>query len=323
MSKFQSISLPTLSDSATMKEVENESRKMGLDILNKLNSVADAQYPVGATYTQYSGQTAPALLFGGTWTDITATSLPTQIYDSGSNSLGNWIRYTDGTMQCWGTTGNITTGSPSTIVTIFFATLAQSFPQSFSSTPYVTYTPQQVGGYGWGMHVASVSTSGFTGGILSESNTYTTFLYWTAIGKWSSAPVYPVTLWKRTGGSLTTTTGTSVVTGIYDSGTNSNGSWIRFTDGTMMQWGRTAQSGAMNTANDGYFITTAFGITFPINFIDNTYSADAYAFNATGHLSQTFMTGTTSTSGFSVYPAAWGGAGATAAIMWKAIGKWK
>jgi len=73
MSKFQSISLPTLSDSATMKEVENESRKMGLDILNKINAVADAQYPVGYVYTQYSGQTAPASLFGGTWTDITST----------------------------------------------------------------------------------------------------------------------------------------------------------------------------------------------------------------------------------------------------------
>jgi len=72
MSKFQSISLPTLSDSATMKEVENESRKMGLDILNKLNAVADASYPVGYVYTQYPGTSDPATLFGGTWLNITS-----------------------------------------------------------------------------------------------------------------------------------------------------------------------------------------------------------------------------------------------------------
>jgi len=323
MSKFQSISLPTLSDSATMKEVENESRKMGLDILNKLNAVADAQYPVGYVYTQYSDQTAPALLFGGTWTDITATSLPTQIYDSGSNSLGNWIRYTDGTMQCWGTTGNITTGSPSTIVAIYFGTLAQSFPQSFSSTPNVTYIPQQVGGYGWSLHVASVSTSGFTGGILSESNTYTTFLYWTAIGKWSSAPVYPVTLWKRTGGTLTSTTGTSVVTGIYDSGTNSNGSWIRYTDGTMQCWkdtiGPITMSGGPATGNL-YF--ASISATFPQQFISKPTVTSQIGNRITGDIAWVGWINTTTTGissgeflSFIVnYQAYW---------QYIAIGKWK
>ena len=112
------------------------------------------------------------------------TNIVTGIYDSGTNSNGSWIRFTDGTMQCWGTTGNILTSNSSAIATIFYGLVAQSFPQSFSSTPNVTYTPQQVSGFGWGMHVSSVSTSGFTGGIFSESNTYTTFLYWQAIGKW-------------------------------------------------------------------------------------------------------------------------------------------
>ena len=72
MSKFQSISLPTLSDSATMKEVENESRKMGLDILNKLNTVdsnatnattvgglsATVLAPIGSI-TMFGGATVP------------------------------------------------------------------------------------------------------------------------------------------------------------------------------------------------------------------------------------------------------------------------
>ena len=42
-----------------------------------LDNVPPAQdtsiYPVGATYTQYVGQSTPASLFGGTWTDITST----------------------------------------------------------------------------------------------------------------------------------------------------------------------------------------------------------------------------------------------------------
>jgi hypothetical protein len=305
-----------------MKEVENESRKMGLDILNKINSVADAQYPVGYVYTQYSGQTAPALLFGGTWTDITATSLPTQIYDSGSNANGSWIRYTDGTMMQWGTTLAVASGigtsyAGTTAGNLNFSSNPVTFLTSpaFSSAPIVTVAN---GNRGWNF-IGGAYSSTTSGCIirLADNASWVGATYsfsWIAIGEWSSAPVYPVTLWKRTGGSLTTTTGTSVVTGIYDSGTNSNGSWIRFTDGTMMQWGNFAST------------TYPQAMTFPIPFVDTTYRLiPAHSESATANIVSNIAPTTVTVSGCSVYSNVGSTAGQklTGTVDWHAMGFWK
>ena len=335
MSKFQSISLPTLSDSATMKEVENESRKMGLDILNKINSVADAQYPVGATYTQYSGQTAPASLFGGTWTDITATSLPTQIYDSGSNSNGYWIRYTDGTMECWNNDINIGAGilnanyAGATAGNLWYGEMVVTFPQTF-----LTYSISSSEG------LSPSGTRNFSGTVRSINGTTAririqdnatwasgaVLISWQAIGKWSSAFVYPVTLWKRTGGSLTTTTGTSVVTGIYDSGTNSNGSWIRFTDGTMLQWGTSSPTFAITTSTGPYY--GSYPQNMPISFVDTTYSITASTQLGTytsfwGKGGPGFGTNSTSSIAYLYFSAPASIASSVIPVQWQAIGKWR
>jgi hypothetical protein len=172
-----------------MKEVENESRKMGLDILNKLNSVADAQYPVGYVYTQYSGQTAPALLFGGTWTDITFTSLPTQIYDSGSNANGSWIRYTDGTMMCWNRFAdggyNGSTGASAVMI---YREITWTFPQQFADTNRIvvgsayanTGVQNGVGLMEQSQFIAVGSARLFVFGLNSANMTGQA----TAIGKW-------------------------------------------------------------------------------------------------------------------------------------------
>lgn len=226
MSKFQSISLPTLSDSATMKEVENESRKMGLDILNKLNSVADAQYPVGYVYTQYPGTSDPATLFGGTWLNITSLYAGLFFRAEGGSSLafnaGNQLDAFQGHWHGIPTFGIV--------------------PASGS------LIPQSNGGGASGATATGAVTDGTNGTPRTASET---------------RPVNTtIRIWQRSGGTLTTTTGTSVVTGIYDSGTNSNGSWIRFTDGTMMCW--------YNTGSTAIAVTTAGAqktYTFPIAFI--------------------------------------------------------
>ena len=51
MSRFQSVSLPTLGDTSGMREVENEARKMGLDLLQKLNTV-DAELTADVAVVQ-------------------------------------------------------------------------------------------------------------------------------------------------------------------------------------------------------------------------------------------------------------------------------
>jgi hypothetical protein len=121
-----------------------------------------------------------------------------------------------------------------------------------------------------------------------------------------------VTLWKRTGGSLTTTTGTSVVTGIYDSGTNSFGSWIRFTDGTMICRGYFTPSATSGSA------------TFPQNFILSTLGEVS--------VSGSFVPTISNSTGLNIWAQTASqlnyycfdtGVPSHNPIAWQAIGKWK
>jgi hypothetical protein len=220
-----------------MKEVENESRKMGLDILNKINAVADAQYPVGYVYTQYPGTSDPATLFGGTWLNITSLYAGLFFRAEGGAALafngGNQADAIITHRHALGVSG------------------AGSF--AFGST---TITSSSV------MTLAGAGTNGpNTGDPLTVATASET------------RPVNTtIRIWQRTGGTLTTTAGTSVTSGIYDSGTNSNGSWIRFTDGTMQCWGSNSVTTSVSFANGfgstagNEFYGTLDGVTFPQTF---------------------------------------------------------
>ena len=77
--------------------------------------------------------------------------------------------------------------------------------------------------------------------------------------------------------------------GIYDnafeSGSNQYGSYIKFNDGTLIQWGEDI-FGTSGTSSDSYK-----SVTFPISFIDNTYSMFAQVRYASG-ISQSYSLGT-------------------------------
>jgi len=324
MPKFLSTDLPKLKD----EEDDRSIKKSILDLLDKINTVADSSYPLGYVYTQYSGQTAPASLFGGTWTDITATSLPTQVYDSGSNANGSWIRYTDGTMMQWGI-ATITLASAATsnyfgntAGTVAYGTNTFNLPQNFSSLTASFTTGGMGAGGATTVRVYSYTLSTFSMSATDVSTASGSYVVnWQAIGKWSSAPVYPVTLWKRTGGSLATTTGTSAVTGIYDSGTNSNGSWIRFTDGTMQCWqyDETNLKTTANAAGNVFFTASPTYYTYPIPFIANpSVTTGVKGQSVAAWSSGASITPTT----FGLYTFSYVLNG-TAYNTWSAIGKWK
>lgn len=57
------------------------------------------------------------------------------------------------------------------------------------------------------------------------------------------------------------------VAGIVESGSNSNGSWVKYDDGTMMQWGSATFTGA-ETGNTGAYKV----ITFPVPFANSKLS---------------------------------------------------
>lgn len=67
MSIFQSTILPVLDSPEDTREV----RKMGLDLLQKINQVYEL--PKGFVYLQWTGTISPVILFGGSWTDISAS----------------------------------------------------------------------------------------------------------------------------------------------------------------------------------------------------------------------------------------------------------
>lgn len=59
------------------------------------------------------------------------------------------------------------------------------------------------------------------------------------------------------------------VAGIVESGSNDNGSWVKFADGTMIQWGSASFVGAETGTTGSYK-----RITFPQAFANNKYSVN-------------------------------------------------
>ena len=94
---------------------------------------------------------------------------------------------------------------------------------------------------------------------------------------------------------------------VVSSGSNSNGYYVKYYDGTMIQWFKSAVTvNAWNT------------ITLPISFIDTTYSQTVSLAN--GSLGYCVTTNSTKTSGsFQVYQTSNG----TGDVNWMAIGRWK
>jgi hypothetical protein len=57
--------------------------------------------------------------------------------------------------------------------------------------------------------------------------------------------------------------------GIVESGSNSNGSWIKFDDGTMIEWFMSAATLTTANANGNIFYVNSASLTFPAAFIAN------------------------------------------------------
>jgi hypothetical protein len=111
------------------------------------------------------------------------------------------------------------------------------------------------------------------------------------------------------------------VAGIID-GNNSNGEYIKWSDGTMMQWGQGISGTAALVNNDigtygwSYYQVTV-AITFPTSFIDTNYTPTGST-NGTGFQ---FAEGTKTPSANSMV--AFNVSSAAMNYRWIAIGRWK
>ena len=283
MPQFLSTDLPKLKD----EEDDRSIKKSILDLLDKINSVADAQYPVGYVYTQYPGTSDPATLFGGTWLNITSLYAGLFFRAEGGFALafngGNQADAIIAHRHALGVSG------------------AGTF--AFGST---TISSSSV------MTLAGAGTNGpNTGDPLTVATASET------------RPVNTtIRIWQRSGGTLTTTTGTSVTSGIYDSGTNSNGSWIRFTDGTMMCWDyQSVTDQAINNVYGTLFQETRT-ISLPQTFTAIPAVTFMSKWGTSASWSSISLIGT-STFSARFIDAFTRATGTTVIYAWTAMGKWK
>lgn len=115
------------------------------------------------------------------------------------------------------------------------------------------------------------------------------------------------------------------VSGIVESGSNANGSWVKFADGTMIQYG-TYDTGLTDfTTEFGsvFYNNSYFAINFPLEFI----GVPSIVINQElgGYLGGSTLGGRPTKTGFRVYLyiAQSGVLNRNATIYWQAIGRWK
>jgi len=107
--------------------------------------------------------------------------------------------------------------------------------------------------------------------------------------------------------------------GIIASGNNSNGYYIQFADGTMMQWGNTTfsvstlQNSNIGTYGWSYYLSTTAPITFPVAFTSNPNVVSSTT-------AWTSSVGSITTTGFNVNLQNDGSS--TSQLNWYAIGRW-
>lgn len=276
MAKFTGTDLPQLN----YKSDEVAVKKSILDLLDKINSVADAQYPVGYVYTQYPGTSDPATLFGGTWLNITSLYAGLFFRAEGGASVafnaGNQLdafQSHNHTISSGQGSHNHSISDPGHSHSINESPASGGGNQvAVGQNPAAYINNSYTNSNGTGITVSSNTLPLLTADIVTVQTPFGT--------PRTASETRPVNttirIWQRSGGTLTTTTGTSVTMGIYDSGTNSNGSWIRFTDGTMVQWGNysfTVPALATNVSD-----TSTITPSYPLSFISKptiTYGMNA------------------------------------------------
>lgn len=115
------------------------------------------------------------------------------IIEQGSNANGNYVKYADGTMICWGTIASPTISAWSGSGSLFYSQLSSfSFPATFASTPtgQLTFSDNNVASRAAQICTYNFSTTGintiYISTVISGAPTTSTGanLYFTAFGRW-------------------------------------------------------------------------------------------------------------------------------------------
>ena len=103
------------------------------------------------------------------------------------------------------------------------------------------------------------------------------------------------------------------------------GSYIKFADGTLIQFGNTTKNVTVNIQDsDGRYYDNSYGITLPTNFINDTYYSSVTYNNTTNHSLLVYSITGKSTSGFNFNLSSdYSYSANSVPFSWIAIGRWK
>jgi hypothetical protein len=234
-----------------------------------------------------------------------AESIPSGIYESGSNANGSWVKYIDGTLKQWGW-GYVTCPGGAS-----FYEATKTLPVPFvGSYDIVASTIGSSSLASPTSRLDFTSSAGAFAGAspLADASTFKAVARWTtnfgaanyqtgysfvAEGRWNTAlQVYAP-------GALVGIT-------IEESGSNSNGRYIKYSDGTMICYSS---------------ITVGAGITavvpFPASYLSTPICTGTPGVNSGSAVTFRTLPYNQTITGFTIY-----GAGSPL-IQWIAIGKWK
>ena len=113
---------------------------------------------------------------------------------------------------------------------------------------------------------------------------------------------------------------------IIESGSNTDGHWVKFADGTLIQWGKIIYTGSVsNTALSagGGYRTSAPGRTFPTAFYDTNYTLFANNLSTTVSIGTYASVGTETAFSLGFYTVSSDGTSRERHAVWMAIGRWK
>jgi hypothetical protein len=290
-----------------MKEVENESRKMGLDILNKLNTVDSGVVHTTGNETIAGTKTFTSSIVGNVTGDVSGTATNAiNLTGSGTVSAtttgGAGLTPTNATNSTNATrlTGNFLNTSGSNVA-------SASTISTTGSVFHVTGTTE--------INTINIPYTGFTGSITIIPDAEFTFgtsgnigggQTYCAIANKPIVLTYDGTKWWPVASQ--------------DSGSNGNGKYIRYSDGTMMCWYDGLASQTTTNASGILWYNNAT-VTFPVPFIS------APVVNSTNRSQGSFIPWSGFNDSITTTTARlWligGGATWIGALSYTAIGKWK
>jgi hypothetical protein len=108
------------------------------------------------------------------------------IVDSGSNANGSYVKYADGTMECWGISPNaVAVNTAAGGVFHSASAVVFQFAVAFANVPsIVPSTITSSGFYSWAAFEGGASPSSFGCRAVSPSNNASAYLCYIARGRW-------------------------------------------------------------------------------------------------------------------------------------------